>query len=125
MEVINMKKLLMALVLLPVLFVSCSKDTFKAKTAELVTKNLSLAIVTNLECAKSEVVTADVKAKVDDVFKIQAQGNVVAETFCKTVVDLVVPQVIGATLPTTWECKATNATAAATDLIKSKGCEKL
>lgn len=115
----------MALVLVSVLSVSCSKEDVKVKTSALVTTNLSTAIVTSLECANSAAVTADVKAKVDDLLKIQAEGNIVAETFCKTVVDLVVPQLIGAALPVTWECKATTASASVTDLLKAKGCEKL
>ncbi len=120
-----MKKLLTALVFVSVLSVSCSKEDVKVKTAGLVTTNVSTLIVTNLECANSAAVTADVKAKVDEVLKIQAEGNIVAETFCKTVVDLVVPQVVGVTLPTAWECKATAATESVTGLIKEKGCAKL
>lgn len=119
-----MKKLLI-ITTVALSLVSCSKEVVKEKTAELITTNLSAAVVAQLECAKADVVTADIKAKVDDIFKIQAQGNVVAATFCKTVVDLVIPQVIGATLPVSWECKATSATSAVTDLLKAKACDKL
>lgn len=119
-----MKKLILALVLVLPLF-ACSKQEVKVNTADLIVANLSTAISTGLECAKPDVVTADVKAKVYEVFKIQAQGNIVAATFCKTVVDIVVPQVIGVVLPKTWECKATNVDTKVTDLLKTKACDKL
>ena len=105
--------------------VSCSKKEVVATTADLISSNLSTAVVSGLECAKADVVAADIKAKVDAAFKIQAQGNVVAATFCKTVVDIVLPQVIGVSLPKAWECKATVVEAKVTDLLKSKACDKL
>lgn len=121
-----MKKLLLCSILglMTLSMVSCSKEKVKTVTADLITTNLSEAIVTGLECAKADVVTADVKAKVDATFKIEAE-NAVAEAFCKTVVDIVIPQVLTATIPATWECKATNATETVTTLVKTKACEKL
>lgn len=113
------------IVMVMVALVSCTKQEVKTNAADLVATNLSTAISTGLECAKPEVVAADVKVKVYDLFKIQAQGNIVAATFCKTVVDIVIPQVINVALPKTWECKATNVDAKVTDLLKTKACEKL
>lgn len=120
-----MKRNLLIVALMCIAFTSCTKKEAISTTATLITSNLSAAIVNGLECAKPEVVTADIKAKIDEAFKIQAQGNIVAATFCKTVVDIVIPQVVGASLPVTWECKATMATTAVTDLLKTKACDKL
>lgn len=112
------------LALMSLLFVSCSKEDIKTKAANLVTTNVTNVVVTSLECTNADVVKADVAAQVNKLFKIEAETASVGATFCNTVVDIVVPQLIAAGIPATWGCTATAATADVVALAK-KGCDKL
>ena len=101
-----MKKVLFLVVIMS-LFVSCTKG--KETAANLVTDNLSGIII---------------KAEVDKLFKIEAETASIASAFCNTVVDILVPQLVQAGIPATWECSADNASDKVADLAK-QGCAKL
>jgi hypothetical protein len=117
-------KMLFALIALTLLTVSCSKEDAKKKAADLVTTNLSNVVVAQLQCAQPDAVKADIKAKVDDLFKVQAQTDSVGSMFCNSVVEIIVPQLVQAGIPATWECTAANATDKVVELAK-QGCAKL
>lgn len=115
---------MLVVIMMALLFVSCSKEDVKQKAANLVTTNVSNIIVTSLECTNADVVKSDVAAQVNKLFKIEAETASVGSAFCNTVVDIVVPQLITAGIPATWGCTATAATEDVVALAK-KGCDKL
>lgn len=117
-----MKKLLLMLVV-AISFASCTKEGIKTEASKFITENVSKVIVAELECAQVDAVKADVKAQVDKLLKINAETSFGA-SFCNSMVDLAVPQLIKSGVPATWECTAATATANVVELAK-KGCAKL
>jgi hypothetical protein len=117
-------KMLFALIALSLVLVGCSGKDVKQTAADLVTNNLSTVVVTQLQCAQADAVKADIKAKVDALFKVEAQTDSLGSAFCNSVVDIIVPQLVQAGIPATWECSAANATDKVVELAK-QGCAKL
>jgi hypothetical protein len=117
-------KMLFVMIALSLALVSCSGKDVKQGAANLVTDNLSSVVVAQLQCAQADAVKADIKLKVDALFKVEAETSSLGGAFCNSVVDIVVPQLVQAGIPATWECTAANATDKVVELAK-QGCAKL
>jgi hypothetical protein len=120
-----MSKKVFALCLLSLLFFGCSKDTAKTITADVVAPALSSTIISTLSCAATQVVTDDVKAVVNKWFSVQSETQKgVVQNLCKAAIADIVPTLIGATVPTTWQCKLTALENAVT-IIGDAACKNL
>lgn len=111
-------KRILSFVLISLFAVSCS-DSTKKVTADLVSGALSSATVTALDCQSPDVVKADVTTAVNNWFKIlEEQQKGVVQDLCKAAISEVVPTLIGAAIPATWNCKITKLDNAATVLAE-------
>jgi hypothetical protein len=108
------------LFLLPLFLTACPSTSPVCTLQKTVATKFSEAIATNLQCAKVDVIDADLNKALEPLKLCQAQQTgVVADIVCPTMVDLATN---GGTmaLPSTWECKGVtpDLKAMLTDLCK-------
>ena len=115
-----MKKLLLAILFVFAL-VGCDSDEPKKITADVLVGVLTPTIVTSLDCEASDVVKADVQAKMYEWFKINQERGIMKD-LCKTAITGIIPQLISTTIPATWQCKQTKLENAAEVLAACAGC---
>lgn len=114
-------KTVFALLLVALFAFSCSEST-KVVTADLVAGSLSTVTITALDCEAKDVVKADITTAVHKWFKIQEETQQgILKDLCKASIAEVVPTLIGATIPPTWNCKQTKLDNAA-EYLAEKAC---
>ena len=91
-------------------FTSCDGDSAKKITADVLSQGLSSGIIVSLDCKNATAVKADVKTQMYRWFSIEAKEKSIAASLCKAAIKGVVPSLIGAAAPATWECKVTTVT---------------
>ena len=102
-----MRKFLLPIILLLIFSLSgCNSDEPKKVTAVLLTKALTTATLQVLDCEEEEIIKTQVGTQMYKWFKIEQEKGVVQD-LCKTAITSVVPQLIGATVPSEWKCKIT------------------
>ncbi len=116
-------KSLPLLLLLGLVFISCSKESVKDSTADMVTNGLTAAIATSLNCADVGAVKTDVDAKVKEWFKQNAEKGLVQE-ICKSTVAELIPSLIGTAVPPTWKCSLSTLENAA-EILSEMACKNI
>lgn len=87
-------------------FASCTGESAKVITADLLSNTLSTSIIKALDCQEEEVVKEDVKTEINKWFGLKQDKGIV-QNLCKTAIAEVVPMLLGATMNVvrpTWKC---------------------
>ena len=108
--------------------VACDKgsmDAVKRNIGDALTNATAPAIVTTLQCANEAEVRKDVKEAVYKVLKVEdLTEKSLASVMCKSVLDTVVPQLLGAAINPGWECSASDVQGTI-KMVTDMACDKL
>lgn len=100
-------KQILCLIFFMLFATSCNKD-YQVFIKEKAVPAMAKGIATGLECAKPDIIEADINKALKFV-KIETANPVIGEA-CSAAVKMLVPILIEKGIPKSWECKGTMAT---------------